>query len=166
MNHIYHQPPENNRSNVVRGAFFIYEENFPWITRNVTEYRDYGTYSSRYRYIIVLEWTQKFRTSNTRTLACPNFEHLELIWENSSRTRTSKVELRTSIKINKFCFWGNLKESFKNMFFSCQFKDNFAMIFILFSKVSQDFWDPNWGGKYFNMISNDLCPKMSLKRAK
>ena len=115
---------------------------------------------------VVLEGTQKFRTSNTRTLACPNFEHLELIWENSSRTRTSKVELRTSIKINKFCFWGNLKESFKNIFFSCQFKDNFAMIFILISKVSQDFWDPNWGGKYFSMISNDLCPKMSLKRAK
>ena len=115
---------------------------------------------------LVLERTQKFRTSNTRTLACPNFEHLELMGENSSRTRNSKVELRTSIKINKFCFWGNLKESFKNIFFSCQFKDNFAMIFILISKVSQDFWDPNWGGKYFNMISNDLCPKMSLKRAK
>ena len=121
---------------------------------------------SFFYYIVVLERTQKFRTSNTRTLACPNFEHLELMGENSSRTRTSKVELRTSIKINKFCFWGNLKESFKNIFFSCQFKDNFAMIFILISKVSQDFWDPNWGGKYFNMISNDLCPKMSLKRAK
>ena len=49
---------------------------------------------------LVLERTQKIRTSNTRTLACPNFEHLELMGENSSRTRTSKVELRTSIKMN------------------------------------------------------------------
>ena len=47
---------------------------------------------------VVLERTQKIRTSNTRTLAYPNFEHLELISKNTSRTRTSEVELRTSKK--------------------------------------------------------------------
>ena len=52
-------------------------------------------------YGLVLERTQKVRTSNTRTRACPNFEHLELISKNTGRTRTSMVELRTSKKYKK-----------------------------------------------------------------
>ena len=48
--------------------------------------------------ILVLERTQKIRTSNTRTLAFSNFEHLELDPKNLGRTRTSEVELRTSKK--------------------------------------------------------------------
>ena len=74
---------------------------------------------------LVLERTQKIRTSNTRTLALPNFEHLELIPKNAGRTRTSASELRTSIEYEKFvisrhfkkieeinCFWLPIQRQF------------------------------------------------------
>ena len=46
-------------------------------------------------YALVLEQTQKVRTSNTRTLAYPNFEPDELMPKNQFRTRTLNAELRT-----------------------------------------------------------------------
>ena len=45
--------------------------------------------------VLVLERTQKVRTSKTQTLAYPNFEPDELMPKNQYRTRTLKVELRT-----------------------------------------------------------------------
>ena len=48
-----------------------------------------------YAFELVLERTQKFRTSNPRTLAYPNFEPDELMSKNQYRTRTLTVELRT-----------------------------------------------------------------------
>ena len=63
---------------------------------------------------LVLERTQKIRTSNTRTLAFPNFEHLELILKNAGRTRTSESELRTSRQYEKFLISRHFQK--KNIF--------------------------------------------------
>ena len=110
---------------------------------------------------LVLERTQKVRTSNIRTLANPNFEHLELISKNTGRTRTSIVELRTSKKCKKSWFWDN-----SNFFF------NYWPIQRLYSLIFYS-QSRNWSKKILKMnchlISYDFIRffwlKMSLKRA-